>query len=187
MPHVSFAIDTILKDLNDLENEINRELSKESETGLPQIMAENGYAKQLGDIRERISLLLEKVKSRLSNLLRLRDVRGSGSLSEMGLDKEIPEALSELSQLYAVSERLQSLIATISLNLDSTTKSLTQTVTAHALNWIQLITSWIKRISTQLWNLLCSLLTPQAWKLGGSLSSGPFGLANASIEITFGP
>lgn len=187
MPHVSFAIDTILNDLNDLENEINRELSRESETGIRQIMTENGYATQLKDIRERINLLLEKVKARLSNLLRLRDVRGSGSLSEMGLDKEIPEALNELSQLYAVTERLQSLISTIGLSVDSARKSLTQAITANALNWIQLITSWIKRISTQLWNLLCNLLTPKEWKLGGSISSGPFGLANTNVEITFGP
>lgn len=186
MPYVSFAIDTILKDLNDLESELNHELSGEGQSGIPQIMEQNGYFAQINDIRERISLLIDKIKSRLSNLLKLRDARGSGSLTEMGLDKEIPDALNELSQINALIDRLQSLITAIDLKTNGAGLGLPQT-TAKALSWIQLITTWIKRISAQLWNLLCSLLTPKEWKLGGDISSGPFGLANASVEITFGP
>jgi hypothetical protein len=53
---------------------------------------------------------------------------------------------------------------------------------SRAKSWVH----WIKNISFQLWNMLASLNTPKEWKLGGKLGTGPFNLAEASIEITFG-
>ena len=52
------------------------------------------------------------------------------------------------------------------------------------------VANWIKqqllKLGAQIWQLISRLLTPKEWTLKGSLGTGPFGLANAEVSITFG-
>lgn len=54
-------------------------------------------------------------------------------------------------------------------------------------NWFSKLKSLAKKIATTLWTLISGYLKVKEWKLGGKLGAAPFGLADATIEITFGP
>jgi hypothetical protein len=175
MPNVEFTLETVLRDLNDLDAEIRLELYGDGNTGIVEIMRQNGYSERF------LSVLMEKTKARLSNLLRVEDRRRIGEqIIEVG--EQIREAVSELAQMTALMERIGSLIATIKLR--SAVPKAPRQLFAKVLGWLATITNWIKRVSGQ---LLCGLMTPKEWKLGGTIGTGPFGLADVTVEITFGP
>ena len=54
--------------------------------------------------------------------------------------------------------------------------------------------SWLRSVFIQtlssalgkLWRLISRMMRPKEWKLGGKLNTGVFGMAETSIEITFG-
>ncbi len=45
----------------------------------------------------------------------------------------------------------------------------------------------LKRLLRLLWRFISGLLTPKEWTLGGKLGTGFLGLAEAHLDITFGP
>jgi hypothetical protein len=46
--------------------------------------------------------------------------------------------------------------------------------------------AWMKRLSRRLWSMLSNLLHVTEWSVTGQVGTGPFGLASASISVTFG-
>ena len=45
----------------------------------------------------------------------------------------------------------------------------------------------IEKVSKHLWQLICGLVTPKSWTIGGELGTGILGLASVKVSITFGP
>ena len=57
---------------------------------------------------------------------------------------------------------------------------------ANLRSWLSSLWAKIKQISQALWHIISGLLTPKGWTLKGDIGTGPLGLANVGIEITFG-
>ncbi|RUP00632.1 hypothetical protein [Hyphomicrobium sp.] len=187
----SFSIETIIDDFDDLHRELMRELSGEGSINVPQIMEQHGEEQKLANIRFRIDALLRAVRDRLSSVSRDMPAEGSRAEINPALEGQVRKTLEELSQLEALAGRLNDLLTMIDLktsaNASQSIRSAVSTAIATAKTWLSVITSWIKRISAQLWNLLCGLMTPKEWKLGGKVGTGILGLADVTLEITFGP
>jgi hypothetical protein len=128
---------------------------------------------------------MDNIQSRLRNLREIFPSSDGEDFRSFNAREEI-HALNNLqSQLLAVWSRLESLIDLIGIRQAAPTGQASGPI-AKLKAWLSALTSWIKRISGQLWQLLSRLMTPKEWKLSGDIGTGPFGLANAGIEITFG-
>jgi hypothetical protein len=180
-------IEILDADVAALEHEIRRELFAEGEgwTGVIPIIKEGGYSEQLNRIREQIWILMENIRSRLRTLGEVFPSSDGDDFRSFKAGEEI-HALNNLqSQLLAVWARLESLIDLIGIRQAAPAGQPSGPI-AKLKAWLSALASWIKRISGQLWQLLSRLMTPKEWKLSGDIGTGPFGLANVGIEITFG-
>lgn len=184
MDEEAYLVEGIIEDFNSLNEEISRELSGEGFTRILGIMEMEGYSPQIELIRNRIRILVEHLQGKLEALRTSVDTHREMEADE-GITKEIMSIKSLLGQLVAVWDRLENLVAIIEQKQAAQAGKVHQAIT-RLKGWIATLASWIKRISGQLWSLLCKLLTPKEWKLGGKIGTGPFGLADVTVEITFG-
>lgn len=192
MDELRFAIDTILKDVESLQRMLQRKLVYERDLlRLTEFEISKHVQASIDDISERLvkasSMLSERIERWGSKLG--EDFSHSGIPEHDGaksatawLEAEIARALREVAVYAGLIDRLKSEISMILTNARQVSHSAVKAV----LGWIAGFENWIKRISAQLWNLLSGLLTPKEWKLGGKTGTGAFGLAEVSVEITFG-
>jgi len=170
---IDYAALTAVHDLDNMADEVTRELDPNGT-----IFSELIDRDILIDIGNRVRHYLRSVRHAIGSLNE-PDERESKLPAP-----DIREALLGLGQLQALMARVASNIAIHEVRDALTSRA--GDAFSRAKSWITTIADWIKNISVQLWNMLASLNTPKEWKLGGKLGTGPFNLAEASIEITFG-
>lgn len=186
-------VEFIEEELSALHQEMERGLYSDEMNQLSPQMKALGYESQLKQLRERIFGLMNMLQEKLAQL------KGFGRTAPMDkaeLSQEIAEIQGLISQLLDLAGRLEDMIDLLQLRLTTgradasstqTSGGFVQAAAGQVKSWLAVLMKWIKRISGQLWRLLSGLLTPREWKIGADIGTGPFGLANAKIEITFGP
>jgi len=184
MADEDILVEAIIEDFNALNDELMRELSGDGSTEILPVMEEAGYWEQINLIRERVKILVEILQGRLAHL-RVSVGSNRGEKTDSEIQAEILAIKNLLGELISVWERLETLVSLIEQRQIAAAGKVNQVLT-RLKGWIATLGSWLKRISGQLWNLLSSFLTPKEWKVAGKVGTGPFGLADVSIEITFG-
>lgn len=182
MPDHAQAVQDIVEDFDGLEREIRRELSGEGWTELERVMEEAHYRDELQAFRERIARLLAEIQEQLA---RLRAGVGHGDAPAVDLKEGVIEARDLLGRLQALCDRLDSLVLLIELRQAS--GGGVSAAVVKVKGWLSVLAGWMRRISSQLWSLLAKLMRPKEWKLSGKLGTGPFGLVDVGVEVTFGP
>ncbi len=184
---IDYAAVTVTQQIDDVASEILRaiEASRREEEAIPipQMMREYGYDEQLQQIADGLRRYLASARKQTSAL------SGPGANYEIKenrdrfVNSKIKGALDDVGQAEGVLTRLATLINMIDLRA---AKAAVKQAAAKALSWLSIIGTAMKNISRQLWAMLASLMTPKEWKLGGKIGSGPFNLADVTVEITFG-
>lgn len=177
-------VQDIVDDFEALNNEIRRELAGDGKTDLMSTMEKENYWEQIQRLKERISYYVEVLQSHLAELLVISKLEKGSQQAENTKVKTIL-ARDLMSQLTALWGRLETLVSLIEANETAQHGKVSQ-ATAGVKKWVSSIGRWLKRVSAQLWNLLGHMLTPKEWKVSGSVGTGVLGLAEASIEVTFG-
>lgn len=188
MSNLKDAAEIIIDDFRTLDTEIRKGLAKGSDnwTKIAQTMEESGYFEQLEKIRENLERLIEELQSRLQRLPDLAGALKEGAQEvKSRLKMNVEDIQDLLSRLMAVWDRLENLYTIVGQKLAAAGKAIGSAYTAVK-GWFSTIKSWLVGISSQLWKLLCKLMTPKEWKISGEIGTGPFGLANVGVEITFG-
>lgn len=177
---------TAVEDFEALEREIRRELLERGPVEINRAMEAGGYLDELERMRERISELMNRLREMLGRFAETALRAGDDPDSRFRLRGEIEEMQSLLESLLVVWQRLISLVDIVEQKM-AATRSGGPGVVAKVRSWLLTIMSWLKGLSGQLWRLLSGLMKPKEWSVSGTVAAAPFGLANATIEITFGP
>ncbi|MBV9670151.1 MAG: hypothetical protein JOZ43_04270 [Acidobacteriales bacterium] len=97
------------------------------------------------------------------------------------------ELQAELEWLKAIIEQLNVMIKQPGAASPWFVSKVAQSVQA-ALTTIRLsLMPLLRKFLAKLWSIISHLLTPKEWKLKGKVGNTVLGLAEAEIEITFGP
>ncbi len=177
---------TAVEDFDALEREIRRELLEHGPIGIDRAMEAGGYLDELERMRERISELMTRLREMLGRFAETAPRAGEDPESRFRLRGEIEEMQSLLESLMVVWQRLLNLVDIVEQRVAATAAG-GQGVVAKVRSWLSTIMTWLKGLSGQLWRLLSGLMKPKEWSVSGTVAAAPFGLANATIEITFGP
>ncbi|MGN6552060.1 MAG: hypothetical protein ACTHJ3_19515 [Pararhizobium sp.] len=180
MSDFSDEVEDLIADISEAEREIGREFANEGFSHIRDAMEEGDYLQAFDFVRERILSLLDILRERLG---RLR----SASVETV----ETGEAREDVLKMMELHSRLMGLWSRLEDLVDLTRQKMTaagrlSSALQTTASWLSTLQSWLKRIGGQLWQLLLRLITPKEWKLSGSVGAAPFGLASATIEITFG-
>lgn len=181
MSDFSDEVEDLIADVSETEREIDREFANEGFSHIRDAMEEGDYLQAFEYIRERILSLLDILKERLG---RLRS-RTMETVEAEDAREDVLKMMELHARLMGLWARLEGLADLTRQKMTAVGRGLSSALQITA-NWLSTLQAWLKRIGGQLWQLLLRLITPKEWKLGGSVGAAPFGLASATIEITFG-
>lgn len=177
------AVDEIVEDFNSLARQIVHEVMRDdSEVAI--IFAETDSSQELQAIRERLHRLLSRIQELLVELrARAEGIEAPGSGAE--LQGPVVEARDLIARLSAVWDRLEALMTLVELRQPAGGGTLSGVIGAAKAR-LSVLGRWIRGLLGRLWSLLSRLMTPKEWKLSGKIGSGPLGLADVAVEVTFG-
>ena len=98
------------------------------------------------------------------------------------------ELQAELEWLKAIIEQLDAMLNQPGAAVSEWFANKVAQPVQAALTKIRLILMpLLRKFLAKIWSIISHLLTPKEWKLKGKVGSTVLGLAQAEIEITFGP
>ncbi len=181
MAYVDIHLDMLRADFGIVRSETEAFLDDYEWRDVRPLIIEYGHGPELTALSATTSTLLDLINSSLTALadnLERRQAEAAEQIKSLTLD------LSELaSQLSSALSSIQALIGNSIFRAHGAQPA----QPGRLQSWLDTLKNWIKQFSSQLWQLLCAIFRPKEWKLAGELgvNAGPYGLVNASIEITF--
>jgi len=172
------------KDIETLRKEANR-LQDMTEKDQPLRNAAELYIYN-NDLAQEIETFSTRIKEQACRIETILDDLPSCSNRE-----EI--ALYLVSTAQALDAEVQSIQNILdakqqALRTQSTAGGSQAGVIQNAISWVkQYVVPILKKIMANVWQILSGLLTPKGWKVKGGIGTSFLGLANAELEITFGP
>jgi|GEM_PF-4932008 len=142
-------------------------------------------ARDVEKFMSRAETIIERIEALLETLRSLRGAEATVQVRSTGLSIQAMINILEI-QLEWLSEELARL-QSMEVAGGAPSPPRGPTLLQRAWSWIKSVGALIKRISATLWQIIARLLTPKEWTLKGDIGTGFLGLANAGIEITFGP
>lgn len=142
--------------------------------------------RRLEELAARIEELVEQLQSMLGELRERAHftltsdeaVRLAGTAH--ALEADIEALLALLERVEAELEARQSPASTFIGGAVQATKRVISKLA-------RILKPILRSVSAHLWRLLVGLLTPKEWSIKGSIGTPVLGLAQAELEITFGP
>ena len=178
--------ESALTDISRLKEEIKSfEHMHEIESHLKEI--DLPILKDLNEFHNRVFYLLDRIEGLLDEIreVPISDRPSSTTLSLSTLAQELK---SHLEWLEGILSYLDNLIISNSPLLPQHTRQSISGPVRGALSKIKsYLLPQLKKFLSKLWTIISGLLTPKEWKIKGQVGTGPFGLANVEIELTFGP
>lgn len=172
-----------MEDFNSLARQIEREVMRDDSEAAA-IFEEADSTQELQMVRERLHQLLSRIQRSLVEL-RNRAEGGEAPVEIGQLQEPIAEARDLIARLLAVWVRLETLATLAELRQPTSGGTLSRAIGAVK-GRLSVLGRWIRGILARLWSLLSRLMTPTEWKLSGKIGSGPLGLADVAVEVTFG-
>jgi DNA repair exonuclease SbcCD ATPase subunit len=151
------------------------------------------FADDLEDARNRAIELLDRIKQLLYRARERPDrPEGFGIAPTAGYGFRLTmlanELQAELEWLKAIIEQLDDLIKQASAAVPQWfVKNMTEPVQVVLTKIRSSLMPLLRKFLAKLWSVISHLLTPKEWKLKGKVGNTVLGLAQAEIEITFGP
>jgi len=171
------------KDIETLRKEANR-LQNMIENDQPLRKAAELYHNDLAQEIETFSTRIKEQACRIETIL--DDLPSCSNREEIAL-----YLVSTAQALDAEVQSTQNILDAKqqALRTQSTAGGSAQAgVIQGAISWVkQHVVPILKKIMAKVWQILSGLLTPKGWKVKGGIGTSFLGLANAELEITFGP
>lgn len=135
------------------------------------------------ELLDRISQLLARIQDRPEPF---EIARGAGT--GFRLTTLANELQAELEWLKAIIEQLDAMIKQPGVAVSQWfANKVAQPVEAALTKIRSTLMPLLRKFLAKVWSMISHLLTPKEWKLKGKIGSTVLGLAQAEIEITFGP
>ena len=187
-----------LHDVNWLRDAISEHAGEQRLLGEMALQTDPNALNEIIEFQERTLELLARLKALLNEIAKRRESAPGesaqpreGDLQDaMRLAALANEVAAQIQWLFDLLARLEAVLAigsdTLSVEEKARRRSLLERFGAGCAK----VKSWIptlKKFLAKVWQVIARFMTPKEWKLSGELGTGPFGLAKAGIEITFGP
>jgi len=151
------------------------------------------FADDLERARNRAVELLERISELLERIA--REPGADINFGVRGTTATVFRLTTSANELQAEFEWLTSILEQIDIMMASSATSprswmaqkIAQPVQSALLKLKSYLMPLLKKFLSKLWSIISHLLTPKEWKLKGKVGNTVLGLAEAEIEITFGP